>query len=415
MSNEKQNTQFLINEIANKTGETKKDIDLFLKDFIAIIQNILLKEKLVKIKGLGSFKLSWNESRKSVNVQTGEDIEIPGHYKIVFTPENELRDFVNEPYSHLETVMLDEDDTDASEKEESKINPMKNFSIQAQEIVSLISDMKSNSEKKEEVVLEKEIIKEPKIEPKNIIIENKITVTSDNINNNFTPQKEMKEEELSNGNQTNDTFSSNISSDSVTNTGNQPLKNDKKDAVNADKGTKKKSKGGKWFFILLLLLIAGFAVCWFFVPDSKCVKFVKDKLNLNNEVIALPVDSNAVKKDTTVAIPVDTINNQEDSVYENEDSDNIETPTSVNIFDYKMEYAIARKGTRLAWFSSVYYGSYMFWPYIYLANKETIANPHEIEVGQKIKIPKLPDEMIDINNPSAVARVKYIEEHLDEY
>ena len=62
----------------------------------------------VRIKDWGTFKLQWNAPRKSVDVNTGEDIIIDGYYRVAFTPDAELRDLANEPYAHLEAVVIDE-------------------------------------------------------------------------------------------------------------------------------------------------------------------------------------------------------------------------------------------------------------------------------------------------------------------
>lgn len=62
----------------------------------------------MKIKGLGAFKLIDVESRESVNVNTGERFEIQGHTKVSFTPEPALKDIINKPFAHFETVVLNE-------------------------------------------------------------------------------------------------------------------------------------------------------------------------------------------------------------------------------------------------------------------------------------------------------------------
>jgi len=81
--------------------------------------------------------------------------------------------------------------------------------------------------------------------------------------------------------------------------------------------------------------------------------------------------------------------------------------------DYEMTYVVAAKGTRLALFSTQHYGSYMFWPYIYLANTDVLSpDPNALIVGTRIAIPKLPRAMIDENNPEAVERVNAIRDQL---
>ncbi len=106
--NEKLNIQDLIDLLAEKHGMSKKNADSFVKEFFQLIEEALEKDKYVKIKGLGAFKLIDVESRESVNVNTGERFEIQGHTKVSFTPEPALKDIINKPFSHFETVVLND-------------------------------------------------------------------------------------------------------------------------------------------------------------------------------------------------------------------------------------------------------------------------------------------------------------------
>lgn len=106
--NEKLNIQDLIDLLAEKHGMSKKNADSFVKEFFQLIEEALEKDKYVKIKGLGAFKLIDVESRESVNVNTGERFEIQGHTKVSFTPEPALKDIINKPFAHFETVVLNE-------------------------------------------------------------------------------------------------------------------------------------------------------------------------------------------------------------------------------------------------------------------------------------------------------------------
>ena len=105
---ERINIQNLIDLFAEKKGLSKKDAENFLKEFFALIEKALEIDKYVKIKGFGTFKLIDVDSRESVNVNTGERFQIQGHTKISFTPEASLRDQINKPFSHFETVILNE-------------------------------------------------------------------------------------------------------------------------------------------------------------------------------------------------------------------------------------------------------------------------------------------------------------------
>ena len=92
----------------------KKDADNFVRAFFDIVEQGLLEDQFVKIKGLGTFKLVSVSDRESVNINTGERFQISGHTKISFTPDNAMKELVNRPFSHFEAVDLSED-TDTAE------------------------------------------------------------------------------------------------------------------------------------------------------------------------------------------------------------------------------------------------------------------------------------------------------------
>ncbi|MDR3119046.1 MAG: HU family DNA-binding protein [Mediterranea sp.] len=114
---EKLNSQDLIDLLVNHQGLEKKEAENFIKGFFSLIEEGLGKDRSVKIKGLGTFKLVGVESRESINVNTGERIEIQSHTKISFTPDTALRDIINKPFAHFETVILN-DDIDFNDTEE---------------------------------------------------------------------------------------------------------------------------------------------------------------------------------------------------------------------------------------------------------------------------------------------------------
>ena len=93
----------------------------FTKAMFDLIIEGLEKDGIVKINGLGTFKVSEVASRSSVNVNTGEKFEIKGHKKLTFTPADTLKDNVNQPFAMFEPVEVDEsyvDNDDETEAEE---------------------------------------------------------------------------------------------------------------------------------------------------------------------------------------------------------------------------------------------------------------------------------------------------------
>mgnify|MGYP000757295775 FL=1 len=104
--NEKITLQELVELFARKCQWNEADAELFVKEFLALIEEALARDKYVKVKGLGTFKLINIEARKSVDVNTGEAIEIKGHTRVSFIPEAGLRDQINKPFAHFQSVLL---------------------------------------------------------------------------------------------------------------------------------------------------------------------------------------------------------------------------------------------------------------------------------------------------------------------
>ena len=102
----------LVEQVAQCANTSKRMSELFLKELFATISQSLINGESVKVKGIGSFKLTEVSPRKSVNVNTGEEINIPGHKKLSFAPDKDLAQAVNQPFSHFETVILEDGVTD---------------------------------------------------------------------------------------------------------------------------------------------------------------------------------------------------------------------------------------------------------------------------------------------------------------
>ena len=97
---------FLIDMLTSKMGLEVAEAEAFITAMFKVVNEGLKEDKLVKIKGLGTFKLTKVSARESVDVNTGERIVIEGREKISFTPDNYMRDLVNSPFSQFETVVL---------------------------------------------------------------------------------------------------------------------------------------------------------------------------------------------------------------------------------------------------------------------------------------------------------------------
>lgn len=139
--------QDLADGLVLRRGLPKKDADVFVRSVFEIIGEYLQTDKIVKVKGLGTFKLVTVDSRESVDVNTGERIVIKEYTKINFTPDPVLRDAVNKPFAQFETVVLYEG-TDIADMERMDI-PDLSEDHEAENI----SDVNEETDEADEMVL----------------------------------------------------------------------------------------------------------------------------------------------------------------------------------------------------------------------------------------------------------------------
>ena len=139
--------------------------DDFLQNMVEVINEGLLQDRMVKIKGFGTFKLQEVKERASVNVNTGERVVIAAHDKITFTPDAVMKDMVNKPFAHFETVIVDGNETPAPKQKEEQ--PAKAVEEKPAEVVEEKAEepVKVEEPKKEEPVKVEEPKKE---EPKKV-------------------------------------------------------------------------------------------------------------------------------------------------------------------------------------------------------------------------------------------------------
>lgn len=313
--------------ISQEMATDKKNVSAFIDEFQKLILEALEKDKIVKINGLGTFKLVWVNPRKSVNVSTGEPIEIEGHYKLNFSPDKMLQECINE--------------------EPSSQNPLKKMAQQAEEMKDILKDMQIEESKEEPQKVETESSKkEPQAEEKK-----------------DEAPKESEEEKKSQETSSLESFSP------------QPV---------IKKTTSESSKKGYvwliWVSVICLLLLALGFLYYLYSEEVNNYLF-PEKIEVVEEQIEQPV-----------LVPEKSLI---DSLAENR------TYTEF-ITEVKL-----RKGTRLAYFAMEFYGHPDFWVYIYEANMEKLKNnpsPSLILIGTKIKIPKMPVELVDSNNSEAIEK-----------
>ena len=351
--------------LARRTTITKKNAEAFVAAFQDIFQEGLLRDKNVKITGLGTFRLQWVEPRRSVNVQTGEAIEIAGHYKVVFVPETSLKERVNEPFSHLETTSMD--GAPVKKVEVSKEMPLQKLASQAIEIQSMLSSINEPESVVEETQPDSVVETEPEV-VKYEALDVPTSVETPSAERRYTPVATVEES--------------------------KPMLNTI--SSNASMVPEPKKRKLTWLWITLLALLlggGGFAVYYFYgtMIQTSVMNLVADWQSDKQPKQAIepakPVEQVAVAATDSIT----------------------ETPVvETSVFDQPREYtefiADVRvpDGGRLTLISQKYYGHKDFWVYIYEANKEKIQNPDKVEVGTLVRIPKLNPELINLDNSESL-------------
>ena len=308
--------------LALRAGVSEKKAGAFLSAFQDQLIEVLKTDKQVKINGLGTFKVQAVAPRKSVDVNTGEEIIIEGYNKLIFAPEAGVKELV--------------------EKQPKEIDPLKKLGAQAEEIVDILGDLGQSP---------KEEVKEPEPEP---VVEPK-------------PKKKYHF--------VRDTLICVV--------------------------------------ILLMLLLAGYF-------------FLRHRLGDILQHIMQPSDTEVVA-DTTAQAVVETEEavevtepapenmipegeiSQEQILAEFLEASGELSPTE-NKYPDLITTEPMHEASRLAWMAKRFYGAKIYWPYLYDANRDVIANPNDIEVGTPIRVPKLTKLQLDTTNAETMATIEQLRE-----
>lgn len=196
MSKEKITITEIIDLMNGKNNFSKKQSEEFVKMLLSTIEDTLIEGESVKIKDLGTFKPQWNEPRKSVDVNTGDEIIIPGFYKVVFTPDNEFKELVNKPYAHLEPVeqstVLEKAVSMEKTPESAVTEPMRMFEEQAVQIKEILYEIEALSGKFKNEETDNKLVSET-----SDVSKNEETVEEQNVETNgeVTSDDEITEED----------------------------------------------------------------------------------------------------------------------------------------------------------------------------------------------------------------------------
>ena len=376
--NEKISFPDLVGLLSSKMNITKKEAETFLKEFFTVSIEIITSGEELRINGLGLFKPIWVEARGSINIQTGEPVEIPGHYKLSFIPDKVLREAVNAPFSSFSVEVLNdhvpiEDMTAVPSQDIDENNDICNT-----ENVEL-QDSKEIREKEEE--------DEP-IEPAHEYIQEDKSADEESSESTVSSQEiEKFQEEI-------------IQPESETKV------EEKEEDCYEDYLRKSSSRKSFWwgvlsaFGIIIICLAGGI---FFMGNDSPyVVKIGEYTLSLGKQSIdSRPMNNNP----ESVVLPEnkDTLSEMEkDSVLK----DSVISASPLAAPEVKPVIETIRSGVFLTTLARKYFGHKAFWVYIYEENKDVIKNPNQVPIGTRLTIPSASKYDIDANNRTSVEKAK---------
>ena len=378
--NERITLQDIVNLLCEKQGIAPKDAETFVRAMFDLIEEALTNEKYVKIKGLGTFKLTEVNSRESVHVNTGERIEIQGHSKVSFTPDTSMKELINKPFSHFETVVLNE----GVELEDTVVEVAETMVATEEPVVEtpaieepIMEEAAVEEPTVEETIVEAPVAEEPIVEEaiteeaivEETIIETTEAETSEQAaeeepaTEEVTTEKEIKEEE-------------------------EPTSIVEKEETPTPfvpQDEEKKSSRILWAIIVVLVLIILFGFYWLFMRPSTSTEITPSVPVQEKTVTPTPVEEEKQPEDTLeivqyVKLPAEELRNER-------------VPSLADTLDYqiigtKEEYTL-QKGETIIRASVKYFGSKKYWPYIVKHNMDVLKDPDNIPAGAHIKIPVL--------------------------
>ena len=433
--NERLTIQDLTDLLAAKHSMTKKDAEAFVKEFFLLIEQALESENTVKVKGLGTFKLIDVDSRESVNVNTGERFQIKGHTKVSFSPDANLRDTINKPFAHFETVVLNEntvlEDTPVEEVEEEEVGEEilastiedYNKKEESQEntsnpIVENESQIAEQDSSEEVDTVQEERITEQSIEEK-VVVEESLMIEQQQ------PEQPVKEKERITAEQIieQELLKANLKPEipivSPQSEITKPTKASVQTTVSpiSKKEVVKKEKSPVPYLIaviVIVLLLCGGVILFIYYPDLFSSSSDKNALDMP-PVTTQPVQPEAqlsdtiAHKDTTKVITPDVskvatttqpVAKKEEAIPVKAEPQTVtQQPAtsayldsaSYKITGTKTKYTI-KEGETLTRVSLRFYGTKAMWPYIVKHNPKVIKNPNNVPYGTTIEIPELTKE-----------------------
>lgn len=362
--NEKRTLLDIIDLFAQKHNMGKQEAETFVRNIFRVIEDALAAERYVKVKGLGTFKLTEVDARESVNVNTGERIEIKGHTKISYVPDTAMKELINKPFAYFETVILNENTTleDTETEVESEGNPEsveETGGIPAEEENQVeVTKEQTDEESVPSPEEEKEIVAETDEseavmheENKEEVIPEPVLLEEQNTAEDAAEEKEVKEQEPS-------------------------VVSSLEDSNQVQRPENTKKKWGATVALFLLVFLG-----WHYISSNK-----------EEPVLLSPSSAVEAPSYEELSVPVDSaMTIQEDTVKVLDPQPALVTLADTIKYDMigtKAQHTL-QEGENLAKIARKFYGTKDLWPYIVEYNKSIIKDPNVIPVGTTLNIPEL--------------------------
>ena len=394
--NEKINLQDLVNLFCEKQGLNKKEAELFLKTMFDLIEEALATEKYVKIKGFGTFKLTEVNSRESVDVNTGERIEIQGHSKVTFTPDTTMKDLINKPFSHFETVILNEgvelEDTPTEELvEEQELEEVQGVVEETPVVVEAEVPVAEEVQEQpevavpvvEEAVVEETAVEEPITEEavseeliEETVVEEPITaeeVIAEAVVQEEAPVVEAEKVEEAPVVEPQPAII-------------EPQTREEEKPVIIERKKEKNINRILWGVIVVLVLIILFGAYWMFMHPSEDAE-APIVIPVTEEVVetAMVEEEQVQAEDTLETVSFIQLSEEE---LRKERVPSLADTLECQIVGTQAEYTL-KNGETIIRASVKFFGTKKYWPYIVKHNMDVLKDPDNIPAGVKLKIPTL--------------------------
>lgn len=371
----------LTNLISTSVGVSKIISENFIKELISILTECLTAGESIKIKGLGTFKLIEVQARKSVNVNTGEEMLIPAHNKVKFTVDKHLAEVINSPFSMFVPEDLSEGITEESFKDvEVPDDTPAEYINQIQhpipdEPIRQIDEISEDSEKQ-------------KLEIEGDEIPNDAHVV--NVDNN--PVTEVVSQIV-------DESVENIIDESVNETEylteSQPEIQPICTSAPKNRFWKGFLTGGASVAVLIMIATISYIYLNKTIPQHENTSLVTEDKSVNSE------NTIAVKEN-----PIDSIEYISETAVDIQENSKAAESVATLPSDEKIVYDVISKTRFLTTMAKEHYGDYNLWSYIYEENKNILGHPDRIKPGTKVVIPPASKYGINASDKECVARAK---------